>query len=1125
MFGQESKRFYLLASLLFFLIVASVASASLRRSNEAEDRERVTKLVNEFSQLIADRFMLYQYGLRGARGVIQAGGYRNISRSVFVDYVKSRDMEDEFPGARGIGYIEIVDQDQAAGFVERARRDGFVDFSIRELSPNSEMRFLIKYIYPLKGNEGATGLDIGSETNRRTAAWEAVKTGQPKLTAPITLVQATGEKKQGFLLLLPVYERPDVEPDEREETVVGWTYSPLVVSEVLKNLGPRRDEMAFSISDVGFEGEFFASPGFESGKSIVSRTISVFGREWDVRFHTLPGFSAAYTKHDPAVLFVLILSIGAISIFAAYTFLRVKQRDREIEEENEKLANTIFDAAPQALIAIDASGVIVRSSPYADSLIARERRTLQGMRASRIFTRDTFQQLESILRAPLSKPSEGQPGRRIVSSITRADGTSFMGAISLSTIRLGSKNSLVASVTDVSAEHKAMEILSESQQRWQELANSLPQFVWTCTATGECDFLSHRWLEYTGRTSEEQIGFQWLEQVHPDDRERTIVAWNKAVEAKSSFIVEFRIRDKNGDYRLFYTRAEPILDSDGNVGRWIGSNTDIEDRHRAEERNRELLSEMEARVVQRTGELNSALRDLRNIVDAMPTLISYWDRNLRNRFANKAFEDWIGMATGEVQGKLLSEMMPEERLEIYRPYIEDAFKGNKSVVETELLHKTLGHRNVLLHFLPDTDGDQVFGFYSLVFDVTVLKATEEAQRQARIVAEDATRAKSAFLTSMSHELRTPMNSILGFSDLLRSNHFGVLNKKQSEYVGLIHRSGEHLLKLMDGVLELSKIEAGRVSVSTEPVNVTSAVRSVIASLTPLAERNGVEVSERNITDASGYVLADKTRLMQVLLNLGSNAIKYNKRGGRVEFSFTKGDDGITRITVTDNGRGIPADRQAGAFQPFNRMGAEQGAIEGSGIGLALVKNYVELMGGTIDFESEEGTGSTFWVDLQTASIDEELYGNAHRADAEEAPQRLELPMKILYVEDNEVNRMLFENYIIVAGGDRVDFFQARNGIEGLEIARREIPDLIFLDINLPGMSGFDILEEIRDDEQLKDIRVIAVSANAMEGDAEKGMSAGFDAYMPKPFRFEQLQSILMQHEEEMRRRASGFVGS
>ena len=1112
MTSRNTGKLFLLASFAFVLTLSVTAYFTLQKSNEAEDEERVALLVDEFSDLIVNRFTLYQYGLRGARGTVQAAGYRDVSRSIFIDYFKSRDLPGEFPGARGIGYIEIVDPADTQAFVERARRDGFETFSVRELSPNTDTRFIIKYIYPLDGNDGATGLDIGSETNRRTAAWKAIQTGEPQLTAPITLVQATGEVKQGFLLLLPVYERPDVTPAEREAKAVGWTYSPLVVSEVLQNLGPRREEIAFSISDDGYEGEFYRSPGFEPTDGQITKTLTVFGRAWDVQFHVLPGFHSAYAKRDPFVLTATIFGVGTLTILVVLTYIRAKERGRRMAEENEKLANSIFDAAPQALVAFDPSGVIVKSSPYADALIARNDHSLEGFRWDTIFSKDTVAKLTNSLHdGPTSAPTAG----RFVSPIKRSDGSSFKGAISLSKMAFGNETRLVASITDVTAEQKAMEVLSESQQRWEQLANSLPQFVWTCTKTGECDFLSDQWMKYTGRSMEDQLGFQWLEQIHPEDQDHTIAAWNAAVAAKTSFIVEFRIRAKDGSYRHFYTRAEPILGADGDIQRWIGSNTDIEDRYRAEEKVRELLTEMEARVFQRTGELNTALRDLRNIVDAMPSMISYWDRSLHNKFSNKAFEDWVGKSRKEIEGKPLSDLLPHDRFLHYKPYIDAALRGEKSVIEIEADHHTLGKRNAQVHFLPDITDGTVYGYYSIVFDVTALKASEEAQKQARIAAEDATRAKSAFLTSMSHELRTPMNSILGFSDLLKAQHFGKLNEKQSEYVGLIHRSGEHLLSLMDGVLELSKIEAGRIKVSVEPVNLATALRSAIASVGPLAERNQITISEKNIANAEEYVLADKTRLMQVLLNLGSNAIKYNRKGGHVEFSFETRGDGFTRIFVRDNGLGIPKDRQAGAFQPFNRLGAEQGAVEGSGIGLALVKNYVELMGGTIDFESTEGEGTSFWVDLQSASdaVEASLSG-ADSGDGS-AGEKIERPMTVLYVEDNEVNRMLFENYILVAGDDQIRYFQAREGMEGLDIARRELPDLIFLDINLPGMSGFDILHEIRNDPVLRDIKVVAVSANAMEGDAEKGLKAGFDSYLPKPFRFEQLQDILQEQERAM----------
>lgn len=1103
-------------------ILSGLAAGFLQR--DRQDRlytSQFAGLTSEFSGLIADRFQLYEYGLRGARGVVLTAGPDRITRLQFERYYESRELRREFPGARGIGYTIRVANAESAAFAQAARADNFPLFAIRELAPNDGERFVIKYIYPLEGNGGATGLDIASEANRRGAAIAAARSGNPQLTAPITLVQATGEVNHGFLLLLPVYagQAHPANAEERLAATVGWTYSPLVVGEVLHNLGPRRDEIAFSLTDTAEETSFYASPGFDpaavtDGRLATTAEIVIFGRRWLVRYHILPAFLAKHGSVSPWLLGGVIAGIGLLLAIAAYGIARNRERSGAMKRQQEHFAYGIVDAAPQALIVADEDGRIVRANPFAAGLFGWSTEALAGKavedlmpaeyRIAHAQQRRQYDQIAKVM------------GRQREVIARRRDGSKFPAQIHLAPMDIGGQRLVVAGVTDVSAEREAIKVLSAAQQRWQELANTLPQLVWTCDASGTCDFLSEQWVRYTGIPAEAQLGAGWLDQVHPDDRDGLVAAWQESVATSTSFRVEFRIRRHDGQYRLFYTRAEPILDSAGKVMRWIGSNTDIEERYQAEQKVRALLEEMEARVAERTADLDTARRDLENILNAIPSMIAYWDSNLHNRFANHAYEHWFGVTPGWLKGRHMRELLGDALFEKNRPFVEAALRGEPQRFERDLTDQTGKTHATQAHYLPDIRNGTVLGFYVLVFDVSDLKASEVAQKAAREAAEEATRAKSAFLTSMSHELRTPMNSILGFADLLVGQFFGQLNDKQAEYAGIIKKSGEHLLKLMDEVLELSKIEAGRISVSIEPVNVVATVKSAVATLQPLAERNRVTIDARGVAPDDLFISADLTRISQILINLGSNAIKYNRRGGWVKFSCETLSDDFVRIRVADNGRGIPQDRQAGAFQAFNRMGAEQGMVEGTGVGLALVKNLAEMMGGRVGFESTEGEGSVFWVDLLKADADS--VDDLARTEAG-LPVQIPAatgPMRVLYVEDNENNRQLFRHFMAVL--KNVEVIEAADGLGGLHAARTRRPDLIFLDINLPGMNGYDVLREIKADPALKAIPVIALTANAMSGDAERGIAMGFDRYLEKPVRLDQILRTVQAFQDQIEER-------
>jgi PAS domain S-box-containing protein len=338
-----------------------------------------------------------------------------------------------------------------------------------------------------------------------------------------------------------------------------------------------------------------------------------------------------------------------------------------------------------------------------------------------------------------------------------------------------------------------------------------------------------------------------------------------------------------------------------------------------------------------------------------------------NRFCNKAYIEWFGKSPDQIMtGMHIREVIGERLYALNRPYLEGALRGERQSFEREIVIPSGEQRQTQAHYVPNFIDGKVEGFYVLVFDISALKRSEAALKAAKDLAVQATRAKSAFLSRMSHELRTPMNSIIGFTELLQTGGPGALNERQAEYLGLVHFSAKHLLHLIDDILELTQVEAGNLKVVEQPVSVGPLLRSVVASLAPLAERHGVQIREAPLDPTLPEVIADPTRAAEVLLNFGSNAIKYNHRGGHVEFSAEHSVGGPVRLKVKDDGIGIPLEQQPGLFKEFNRLGQEQSGIEGTGIGLTLSKRLVELMRGQIGFTSSAGGGSTFWVDLPAA---------------------------------------------------------------------------------------------------------------------------------------------------------------
>jgi signal transduction histidine kinase/CheY-like chemotaxis protein len=384
-------------------------------------------------------------------------------------------------------------------------------------------------------------------------------------------------------------------------------------------------------------------------------------------------------------------------------------------------------------------------------------------------------------------------------------------------------------------------------------------------------------------------------------------------------------------------------------------------------------------------------------------------------------------------------------------------------------------------------------FVGILRDISERKQYEQAIIAARDEAEQANNAKSEFLSSMSHELRTPMNAILGFGQLLEIDK--ELNEDQADYVGEILKAGRHLLELINEVLDLSKIESGNINLSLEPLSCAELIGECLALVKPIAQTQGIAVTIAAVGDY--WVRADRTRLKQVLLNLLSNAIKYNRPEGKVSIQVIA-HEGFARVVVSDTGYGISAARRQELFQPFSRLGAEETDIEGTGIGLTISLRLMEMMGGSIDMESEEGQGSRFWIELPEVVLDSAGLGNdteLQTMTAGTAPSGGEL-YTVLYIEDNPANVRLVAQ--ILGKNPQVHLITAHTPELGLELALARHPELILLDINLPGMDGYQVLSVLRSLDTMKQTPVIAISANATPHDVERGLAAGFDDYITKP---------------------------
>jgi len=441
------------------------------------------------------------------------------------------------------------------------------------------------------------------------------------------------------------------------------------------------------------------------------------------------------------------------------------------------------------------------------------------------------------------------------------------------------------------------------------------------------------------------------------------------------------------------------------------------------------------------------------------------------------------------------------------------------VTDYELTARARGGRETLVSYNATTFHDRnrkLQGVIAAARDVTDRKRIESALKEnnveletASAAADKANLAKSDFLSSMSHELRSPLNAILGFAQLINSD-LPPPTESQAASVDQILKAGWYLLALINEILDLAQIESGKLALSLEPTSLSEVMSECQAMIEPQATKRNIRM-QFSPTGCEHYVMADRTRLKQILINLLSNAIKYNQSNGTVAVDCALvapvgNATARVHVSVRDIGEGLSPDKMLQLFQPFNRLGQERSMEEGTGIGLVMSKRLVELMGGAIGVESSIGFGSVFWFELNSTTATQSKLVHKEVFVTPWPVHHLAARRTLLYVEDNPANLKLVEQ--LIARHPEFLLMTATDGNQGIEVARASLPDVILMDINLPGISGNEALQILREDSTTAHIPVVALSANAMPRDIEKGLSAGFFSYLTKPIDLNKLMDTL-----------------
>ncbi|HET6430959.1 PAS domain S-box protein [Dyella sp.] len=1098
-----------------FLLGAAVVGRYQHQHNQQIIAERLAELSRKASTSLQRRFELYQYGLRGARGAVIGASGRGITAQEFARYAESRDIAAEFPGARGFGFIARVPQDGEAAFVARARADGLPGFAIHQLAPHKGERFVIKFIEPLATNEAALGLDIASQASRRSAAVAAMASGNVALTAPITLVQATGVTNRSMLILMPVYRGSQHPPAARRiQDCIGWVYAPLVTDDILTSLDETNSDYGFRLSDVTDPLKptlFFASHQQDvQGQPSHLRRFVVYGRVWQVEIQARPAFIAALGLSSSLWVSGVVAAIGALLATLLLVLLNLQLRKQRSYAQQARLA-AIVESSYDAVIGTTLDGRItewnraatqifgyaaeaVLGTHLADMIVPA--RHLAGHKAmvETVCGGGNVAAFETIRRHESGRPLEVE-----VSAAPIRDGRGRVSGIALTVRDIHERKD---------AERRVLEANSTLEQQVQERTAELQAFSslqrailanagYAIIATdpdGIITLFNPAAESMLGYRSEELVGLATPERFHDREEVAARAAWlreelGRPVRPGFEVFVA-KARDKPDVHEWTYITRDgqrvPVLinvsslyRSDGEVLGYLGIAVDLRERKKREAAL--AVNERKLRGLFELSPLGIALTDERGqfveFNEAFCQLTGYSDAELRSI-------DYWKLTPPEYEPKERAVLSIIEQTGRYGPYEKEYVRANGERTPVRLNGVRL-----------EMDGRPYL--WSIAEDITLQRMTESAMVDAVAAAEAASAAKSNFLANMSHEIRTPMNAILGMLQLLQRT---ALDERQHDYCSKTENAARTLLAILNDILDFSKIEAGRQTLESTTFDVESVFRDIGVILGGNVGDKNIEVVFDIDHRMPALLVGDSLRLRQVLINLAGNAVKFTHVGEVVLSARLAAQlDRSIRVyfEVRDTGIGIDADKLESIFEGFSQAEASTTRrFGGTGLGLAISRRLVALMGGELRVESEPGRGSRFHFSVELGVP----------ADTWSVPDGLSpataAPLRVLAVDDNASAREVLAT-MGEALGWQVDV--AESGEQALQqltrsLALRQPYDVILVDWHMPGIDGWETSQRIRDMSPDAAPLIVMVTAHGRDALAERTAREGalLDGFLTKP---------------------------
>jgi PAS domain S-box-containing protein len=1075
--------------------------------------QRFNFRTEEISSAISRRLLEYETILRSGAALFDASD--EIEREEWRTFVSSLNLQKSFPGIQGLGFSQLVTPGELEKHVNQVRGEGFPDYAIRPPGPR-ELYSSIVYIEPFDWrNRRAFGFDMLSEPSRRVAMERAMESGEPAATGRVVLMQETNRDIQaGFLMYLPVYRKglSTDTTEARRQAIRGFIYAPFRAGDfmagILNGEHERVDIALYDgpsstsgdlLYDSRPSGDNEAQPEVPPTTMTAEVAIANDLRPWTLRLAARPGYVSQLEIWLP---FIVALG-GLAATLPIYLLVRsLSRRRRTLEhrsrilklrlEESEERYGALFRGVAPPILIIDAeSGAILEANPAAQSYYGYDEAAFRMVNISQMCPLQVEQ---------LAEKTSSDQGGLFAFPYTLRDDTVQQIEMQTGSFRHSGRPALYAIVHDVT-ERKAWErqLLSE-RERLANVLSGTASGTWEwCVATGEVRF-NERWAEIVGYTLDELAPLSidtWSRLVHPDDLARSTAQLEQHFAGLTPrYECEARMRHKHGHWVWILDSGKVIRrDEDGSPHTMYGTHLDISDRKAAEL----LLLEKETL--------------LRSAIETIGEAFVVFDQNDRLVYHNEKYRQTYAISAPIIEiGRSFEEII---RYGAERGQYPEAIGDIDAWVEQRLVRHRQGDTE-LIQSLPDgtwiricerkTPTGHIVGFR---LDITELYRAKEA-------AEAANLAKSRFLATMSHEIRTPMNGILGMAQVLTMPEISL--PERLECTKTILRSGQNLLSLLNDLLDLSKVEAGKLDLQPVAVAPDELVNEMRELFAPSALFKHLRLEARIGLSHDQHYLADPIRLRQMLSNLIGNAVKFTSTGEiRIEVREVKEDNGpaLLEFSVTDTGIGIPEDKMPALFEPFSQVDTSATRqFEGSGLGLSIVRNLAHLMGGTTGVSSTPGQGSRFWFTIRSIPVHiSQARRHSLRLDQAEgnaiSEPHLQLHGHVLVVEDDSIHRLVTLSVLSKLGLSARAAADGREAVEFFTTAGNY--DLVLMDLLMPVMDGYQAAGQIRHWEKARHrapTPIIATTAEAFDKDRQRCQEAGMDDFLAKPIQFGELARTL-----------------